>query len=124
AILLIGAMLDPALMRDLRDQAVELSLDVLIEVHNEAELENALAAAPQLLGINNRDLKTFQVNIETTERLAPRIPAGTLVVCESGIDNPAQMRRIEKLGIHLFLVGESLMRAPEPGKKLRELLTY
>jgi indole-3-glycerol phosphate synthase len=122
AILLIAAMLEPAVMRDLRDQAVALSLDVLIEVHNEAELDHALAAGPQLLGVNNRDLKTFQVNIETTERLAPRIPAGTLVVCESGIDNPEQMRRIEKLGIHLFLVGESLMRAPEPGKKLRELL--
>ena len=82
----------------------------------------AVAAGAQLIGINNRDLKTFAVDLATTERLAPLVPAGTPVVCESGIDSLEQIRRVEKLGVHVFLVGESLMRAPAPGQKLRELL--
>ena len=122
AVLLIVALLDPALLQELKDQAGSLSLDALVEVHTEAELECALQAGAVLVGINNRDLKTFDVRLETTERLLPRIPAGALVVCESGIDNPQQMRRLEALGAHVFLVGEALMRAPEPGAKLKELL--
>src|SRR6266545_394201 len=123
AVLFIAAMLDAGLMRELREQATALSLDALIEVHTETELAAAIAAGAQLIGINNRDLKTFEVSLSTTERLAPLIPAGTPAVCESGIDNVEQIRRVEKLGIHIFLVGESLVRAPEPGKKLSELLT-
>ena len=123
AVLFIAAMLDAGLMRELREQATVLSLDALIEVHTETELAAAIAAGAQLIGINNRDLKTFEVSLSTTERLAPLIPAGTPAVCESGIDNVEQIRRVEKLGIHIFLVGESLVRAPEPGKKLSELLT-
>jgi indole-3-glycerol phosphate synthase len=122
AVLFIAAMLDLALMRDLREQATALALDTLIEVHTEKELEAAIAAGTQLIGINNRDLKTFEVSLATTERLAPLIPAGVPVVCESGIDRLDQIRRVEQLGIHVFLIGESLMRAPEPGKKLEELL--
>jgi indole-3-glycerol phosphate synthase len=122
AVLLIAAMLDPGLMRDLREQATALALDTLIEVHTEKELEAAIAAGAQLVGINNRDLKTFEVSLATTERLAPLIPAGVPVVCESGIDRLDQIRRVEQLGIHVFLIGESLMRAPEPGAKLKELL--
>ena len=122
AVLLIVALLDPALLQELKDQAGSLSLDALVEVHTEAELECALHAGAVLIGINNRDLKTFDVRLETTERLLPRIPAGALVVCESGIDNPQQMRRLEALGAHVFLVGEALMRAPDPGAKLKELL--
>jgi indole-3-glycerol phosphate synthase len=122
AVLFIAAMLDPGLMRDLREQATALALDTLIEVHTEKELEAAIGAGAELIGINNRDLKTFEVSLATTERLAPLIPAGVPVVCESGIDNLDQIRRVEQLGIHVFLVGESLMRAPEPGKKLEELL--
>jgi indole-3-glycerol phosphate synthase len=122
AVLFIAAMLDPGLMRDLREQATALALDTLIEVHTEKELEAAIAAGTQLIGINNRDLKTFEVSLATTERLAPLIPAGVPVVCESGIDRLDQIRRVEQLGIHVFLIGESLMRAPEPGKKLEELL--
>jgi indole-3-glycerol phosphate synthase len=122
AVLLIAAMLDPGLMRDLREQATALVLDTLIEVHTEKELAAALAAGTQLIGINNRDLKTFEVNLATTERLAPLIPAGVTAVCESGIDHLDQIRRVEQLGIHVFLIGESLMRAPQPGKKLAELL--
>jgi indole-3-glycerol phosphate synthase len=75
-----------------------------------------------LIGINNRDLKTFAVSLATTERLAPLVPAGMPVVCESGIDSIEQIRRVETFGIHAFLIGESLMRAPEPGVKLSELL--
>jgi indole-3-glycerol phosphate synthase len=122
AVLFIAAMLDPGLMRDLREQAIALALDTLIEVHTEKELAAAIEAGTQLIGINNRDLKTFEVNLETTERLAPLIPVGVTAVCESGIDHLDQIRRVEQLGIHVFLIGESLMRAPEPGKKLAELL--
>jgi indole-3-glycerol phosphate synthase len=122
AILLIAALLEPRVMRDLREQATALSLDSLVEVHNEKELEGALEAGAEIIGINNRDLKTFEVGLATTERLAPRIPAGTPSVCESGIDHPEQIRQVESWGIHTFLIGESLMRAPSPGKKLEELL--
>jgi indole-3-glycerol phosphate synthase len=97
-------------------------LDALVEVHTEKELETAVAAGAQLVGINNRDLKTFEVNLSTTERLAPLVPAHIPAVCESGIDSVEQIRRVELLGIHIFLIGESLMRAPEPGRKLTELL--
>lgn len=122
AILLIAAMLDARLMGDLRAQASELKLDTLIEVHTEEELAAAVEAGAQMIGVNNRDLKTFQVSLETTERLAPLIPPGTPAVCESGIDGVEQIRRVERWGIHVFLIGEALMRAPEPGKKLAELL--
>jgi indole-3-glycerol phosphate synthase len=122
AILLIAAMLDLGLMKDLRAQAVALGLDVLIEVHTESEMAAAVEAGAQVIGVNNRDLKTFAVDIATAERLAPMIPAGTPAVCESGIESLEQIRRIEKRGIHVFLIGEALMRAPAPGKKLAELL--
>jgi len=122
-VLLIAALLDPALMGELREQAAALALDTLIEVHGEAELEAALRAGADLVGINNRDLKTFEVDLATTERLAPLVPAGVPAVCESGIDGVEQIRRVEKLGIHVFLIGESLMRAPRPGEKLQELLS-
>lgn len=122
AILLIAAMLDGSVMVELRSQANELGLDVLVEVHNELELDAAREAGAQLIGINNRDLKTFNVDIGTTERLVPRLPAGVPAVCESGIDSLEQIRRVEKLGVHLFLIGESLMRAPRPGEKLSALL--
>ena len=122
AVLLIAALLDPLLLQELRDQASSLSLDALVEVHTEAELECALKAGASLIGINNRDLRTFEVRVETTERLLPRIPTGTLVVCESGIESLEQIKRLETLGVHIFLVGEALMRAPDPGAKLKELL--
>ena len=122
AVLFIAAMLDRQFMAELRQQASALQMDSLVEVHSENELEAALNAGAQLIGINNRDLKTFAVSLVTTEKLAPLVPAGTPVVCESGIDSIEQIRRVEKLGIHAFLIGESLMRAPAPGEKLRELL--
>jgi indole-3-glycerol phosphate synthase len=122
AVLFIAALLEPSLMRELREQATALSLDALVEVHNEEELNAALEARAQLIGINNRDLKTFAVSLAITERLAPLVPAGIPAVCESGIDSLEQIRRVEKMGIRVFLIGESLMRAPEPGEKLSELL--
>jgi indole-3-glycerol phosphate synthase len=122
AILLIAALLDRPLLGDLRSEAESAGLDVLVEVHTEAELDLALEAGCRLIGINNRDLRTFEVNLETTERLLPRVPAGIPVVCESGIEGLGQIERLEKLGVHSFLIGETLMRAPDPGAKLRELL--
>ncbi|HUR70784.1 MAG TPA: indole-3-glycerol phosphate synthase TrpC [Candidatus Limnocylindrales bacterium] len=122
AVLFIAAMLDNQLMSELRQQASELQMDSLVEVHSEAELEVALNVGAQLIGINNRDLKTFAVSLATTERLAPLVPAGIPAVCESGIDSIEQIRRVESLGVHVFLIGESLMRAPEPGLKLANLL--
>ena len=122
AVLFIAALLDAALMGELRAQAAALGLDSLIEVHSEAELDAALKAGAELVGINNRDLKTFEVSLATTERLAPLLPAGMTAVCESGIDGLEQIRLVEQWGIHVFLIGESLMRAPQPGEKLQELL--
>lgn len=123
AVLLIAALLDPVLLQELKDQARSLSLDALVEVHTEAELECALKAGARLIGINNRDLRTFEVKLETTERLIPMVPPGILVVCESGIESMEQIKRLERLGVHTFLVGEALMRAPDPGEKLKELLS-
>jgi indole-3-glycerol phosphate synthase len=122
AVLLIAALLEPRLILELREMAAELSLDVLVEVHTRNELEAAVAAGAQLIGINNRDLSTFEVSLSTTEHLAALVPPNAVVVCESGIDSIDAIRRVEKLGVHVFLVGESLMRAPDPGAKLSELL--
>ena len=108
------------LMGELRQQAAELQMDSLVEVHSESELKAALDAGAQLIGINNRDLNTFAVSLATTERLAPLIPAGVPAICESGIDSIEQIHRVESLGVHAFLIGETLMRAPSPGVKLGE----
>lgn len=122
AVLFIAALLDSSLLRELREEATALALDSLVEVHTEKELESALKAGSQLIGINNRNLKTFEVSLATTETLAPLLPPGTPAICESGIDSLEQIRCVEKLGIHVFLIGESLMRAPQPGRRLSELL--
>jgi indole-3-glycerol phosphate synthase len=122
AVLLIAALLDTGFMRGLREEADALSLDTLFEVHSENELEAALAAGAQLIGINNRDLRTFEVNLATTKKLARLVPSEIPLICESGIDDLAQIRQAESWGVHSFLIGESLMRAPEPGMKLKELL--
>jgi indole-3-glycerol phosphate synthase len=123
ALLLIAALLDSPLLGDLRREAEAAGLDVLVEVHTEAELDLALEAGCRLIGINNRDLRTFEVDLETTERLLPGVPAGIPVVCESGIEGSEQIERLEGLGVHRFLLGETLMRARDPGSKLRELLS-
>jgi indole-3-glycerol phosphate synthase len=122
AVLLIAALLESSFMAELAAEAQALGMDVLVEVHSEQELTAAFTAGPQVIGINNRDLKTFAVDLTVTERLARLLPPGVPVVCESGIDKVEQIRRLERCGVHGFLIGESLMRAPSPGQKLRELL--
>lgn len=120
-ILLIAAVLAESELRELYDVAVTQGMDVLVEVHNKEELERAQAIRPMLLGINNRDLRTFEVSLQTTEQLLPDIPDGTTVVTESGIMSPADVVRMQGSGINAFLVGEAFMRASDPGTALREL---
>jgi indole-3-glycerol phosphate synthase len=112
----------PADMARLLTLARELGMDALVEVHTEAELAVALEAGADLIGINNRDLRTFETTLAVTERLAPRIPADRLVVSESGIGSQADLIRVARAGARAVLVGESLMRAPDPGAALRQLL--
>ncbi|MCK6553597.1 indole-3-glycerol phosphate synthase TrpC [Candidatus Binatia bacterium] len=122
AALLIVAILDDEALRELLFLAQELNLTALVEVHDAGELRRALAAGATLIGINNRDLRTFRTSLETTEALMASVPAGVQVVAESGIETAADMRRLERCGVHAFLIGETLMRAPDPGAKLGELL--
>ena len=122
AILLIAAMLDLHRLRDFAALASELSLDVLLEVHDEAELETALQTDCELIGINNRNLRTFVCDLATTERLARLIPAERLIVAESGINNRADIIRLQAAGAGAFLIGEALMREPDMGAKLLELV--
>jgi len=121
AILLIAAMLDAVQLAEYNALAGELHLDVLLEVHDETELESALTTGCELIGINNRNLQTFATDLATTERLLPLIPAGHFVVAESGISSRADVLRLQKAGARGFLVGESLMREDDIGTKLKEL---
>lgn len=120
-ILLIAACLDDALMTDLEAQAYALGMAVLVEVHDGAELERALRLQTPLLGINNRNLRTFEVTLQTTLDLLPRVPAGRLLVTESGILSRADVKRMRDAQVHAFLVGEAFMRAPDPGVALAQL---
>jgi indole-3-glycerol phosphate synthase len=120
-VLLIVAILDDARLKALHDLATELGMDVLVEVHDHDELARALAIAPPLLGINNRDLRSFETDIATTTRLAAEVPDGTRLVCESGIHTRADVAQIQADGVNAFLVGEAFMRAEAPGEKLAEL---
>jgi indole-3-glycerol phosphate synthase len=121
AILLIVAALDHGLMAELEACAQELGMDVLVEVHDGDELNAALRLNTRLLGINNRNLRTFEVTLDTTLGLLPNIPAERLVVTESGILAPADVKRMRDANVHAFLVGEAFMRAPDPGTELRRL---
>jgi indole-3-glycerol phosphate synthase len=121
AILLIVAALDHGLMAELEACAQELGMDVLVEVHDGDELNAALRLNTRLLGINNRNLRTFEVTLDTTLGLLPTIPAERLVVTESGILAPADVKRMRDANVHAFLVGEAFMRAPDPGTELRRL---
>lgn len=122
AVLLIAAALTQDLMSDLVSAASGLDLDVLLEVHNESELERALQLPVELIGINNRDLKTFHTDLAVTERLLPLIPEDRLVVAESGLRCRADIRRLQQAGAGAFLIGESLMREADFEQKLQELL--
>ena len=114
AILIIVAALEDSAMAEIEAAAREHGMDVLVEVHDEAEVERAARVlSSRLIGVNNRDLKTFTTSLAVTERLAPLMPPGTLIVGESGINTPADLARLEAAGVRTFLVGESLMRADD-----------
>jgi len=120
-ILLIAAALGDATLAELNHLALELGMDVLLEVHDLDELERALQVPAPLLGINNRNLRTFEVSIDTTLALREAVPADRVLVTESGISSPAEVARLRAAGVGAFLVGESFMRAPDPGAALRAL---
>ena len=122
AVLLIAALLDDESLGLLAATAEELGLDVLLEVHDAAEMKRALAVDKAVIGINNRDLRTFEVSLETTERLAGLVPAGRLLVSESGIRTRADVERVARAGVDAVLVGESLLRGENPGAAIRSLL--
>lgn len=122
-ILLIAAVLTESELASLYALAVELGMDVLVEVHDAQELQRAQAIKPMLLGINNRDLRSFNVSLDTTEALLPDILPGTTIVTESGIMTPADVSRMLSSGVNVFLVGEAFMRAADPGQALRDLFT-
>ncbi|MBW7901620.1 MAG: indole-3-glycerol phosphate synthase TrpC [Rhodocyclaceae bacterium] len=121
AVLLIAAALDLAEMRAFEDIAFGLGMSVLVEVHDGAELDLALQLKTPLVGVNNRNLRSFEVSLQTTLDLLPRIPSDRLVVTESGILAPADVALMRRHAVHAFLVGEAFMRAPEPGPALAEL---
>jgi indole-3-glycerol phosphate synthase len=120
-ILLIVAALEDAALRELARLAMDLRMDVLVEVHDAGELERALRIDAPLIGINNRNLRTFETRLETTLNLLAQLPEGCTVVTESGIHTPNDVALMRQHGVHAFLVGEAFMRAPDPGAKLAEL---
>jgi indole-3-glycerol phosphate synthase len=120
-VLLIVAALEPSALRALHDEARERGLDVLVEVHDHAELDVALGAGAAIVGINNRDLRDFSVEIERTFALRDAVPEGVLVVSESGITTAAHLARLQRHGVDAALVGERLMRAADPAAELLAL---
>ncbi len=122
AILLIAAILTPGKLKKLSRLAHQLALDVLFEVHDEKDLKKVLPLKPKMIGVNNRNLSTFQVDPQTTARLARQIPKGVFIVSESGIETHEDLIALKKQGIHAALVGTSLMRKKDPGLALRRLL--
>ena len=123
-ILLIASILDSSQMTAFSEQARQLGMDVLLEIHNADELAQALQIESSIIGINNRNLKNFQTDIEISKRLVRKVPSERLVVSESGIHSTQQVAELRNAGIHTFLVGESLMRAPDPGVALREIFEF
>lgn len=121
-ILIIMAAVDDGAAREIERAAIEYRMDVLIEVHDEVELARALKLKSRLIGLNNRDLRTFQTSLAVSEQLAPRIPRGRVVVGESGLNTPADLARLKRIGISTFLVGESLMRQSDVTAATRTLL--
>jgi indole-3-glycerol phosphate synthase len=122
AILIIVAALEDAQMAEIEQAAIERGMDVLVEVHNEEEMDRAAALQSRLIGVNNRDLKTFTTDLATTERLTPLAPEGSLLVGESGINSHADCQRLAQSGVRCFLVGESLMRQDDVEAATRRLL--
>ena len=122
AILLIVAALDRQTLFQLQEVAHRIGLDALVEVHNLQELKMALECEARIIGINNRDLNTFKVDLQTTLQLAPYVPDPTILVSESGITTPDDIRILRDVGCDAFLVGELFMKSPHPGKALRDLM--
>lgn len=122
AILLIAALLEDRALRDLREMAARYGMAALVEVHDDVELDSAAASGAEIIGVNNRDLHTFEVTLETSLRLAAKMPTSAVKVAESGIDSREAITRLEDAGFDAFLVGEHLMRAGEPEAALRALL--
>ncbi|MEA2779747.1 MAG: indole-3-glycerol phosphate synthase [Rhodospirillaceae bacterium] len=122
-VLLIMAALSDDEARELWDAATTWKMDVLVEVHDAAELERALRLPARLIGVNNRNLKTLSVDLRTTEQLAPRIPADRMLVAESGLSSPSDLARMKRVGASIFLIGESLMREDDVAAATRRLLT-
>ena len=122
ALLLIVAILTPERLRELLEVSQSLWLQALVEVHDEAELQAALDAGAEVIGINNRDLRTFNTDISLTDRLASLAPRGKIVVSESGIHSHDDMIRLRRGGAHAMLVGEAIVTAPDPGAKVRDLI--
>ncbi len=122
AVLVILAMIDDALAADLMAEAAAYGMDALVEVHDAAELARAAALGAMLIGVNNRDLRSFVTDLAVTERLAPNLPPGALLVAESGISTPEDARRLARVGAKAMLVGESLMRQPDVTAATRALL--
>jgi indole-3-glycerol phosphate synthase len=122
AVLLIAAILDDVQLKELHAAAQAIDLTVLVEVHGEDELERVRDIGASLIGVNNRDLRTFVTRLATAEWLRPLMPPGVTAVAESGIESPADVARLRRAGFGVFLVGESLMRAPDPGEALQALL--
>lgn len=120
-ILLIAACLETRDMRSLESVARELGMAVLVEVHDAAELERALELRTPLIGVNNRNLRSFETRLETTLELAPRVPPDRMLITESGILSAADVARMRSGGVHAFLVGEAFMRAADPGAELKKL---
>lgn len=120
-ILLIVAALDDVTLKELSELAAELGMDVLVEVHDEEELQRALKLPNKLVGINNRNLRTFETSLDTTIAMLDKIPNDRLVVTESGIHTPEHVKLMREHNVHAFLVGEAFMKADEPGEKLQEL---
>jgi len=121
AVLLIVAGLDDATLRELAEAAARFDLDTLVEVHDEEELARALALRPAVVGINNRDLRTFATDLGVTEHLLPSVPAGTLVISESGVHEPSDIARLHARGARGFLIGEALMRSDDPAAFIDEV---
>ena len=121
AILLVVAVLTPERLVELKELAERFWMQCLVEVHDEEELKVALAAGAEIVGINNRDLRTFKTDLEVTERLAPLVPGDKVIVSESGISHRDHIQRVKKAGAHAALIGEALITAPDVGSKLRSL---